>query len=109
MSLPELRGTGKLLADPRTGMTRTDKPWTSALIKFQAWKKTDAGWEEGDSIVASCMAFDEPAGILAGFTKGDSVELRGPANLEEWNGQTRLKITVAACRAPVKDKQPVNA
>jgi single-stranded DNA-binding protein len=110
MSLPELRGIGRLLSDPRTGTTKAGKPYTSALIKFTQWHKTDAGWEEGDSQVASCIAFDEDAAAtLAGFAKNDDVELRGPAKVEMWNDKPQLKITVVACRAPVKDKQAVAA
>lgn len=109
MSLPELRGIGRLLNDPRTGIGKNGKPWTSVLVKFTQWKKTDDGkWEEGDSQVASCIAFDDGVvEMLAGFVKGDDIELRGPARVEMWNDKPQLKVTVVACRAPVK--QAVNA
>lgn len=104
MSLPELRGIGRLLADPRTGIGKNGKPWTSVLVKFTQWRKTDVGWEEGDSQVASCIAFeDDPAALLAGFAKGDDVELRGPARVEMWQDKPQLKVTVVACRVPLKD------
>lgn len=102
MALPELRGTARLLTDPRTGVSKNDKPWTSALLKFPQWRKTDDGWEEGDGVVASAIAFEDVAEQLAGYAKGDEIELRGPASLEEWQGKTRLKLTIEACRRPVK-------
>jgi single-stranded DNA-binding protein len=102
MSLPTIHGTGTLLTDPKTGPTRTGGTWTNAVVRFQAWKKTDAGWEEGDTVVASCIAFGDAATVLATFGKGDSVEVRGTCGLGEWNGKPQLKLTVAACRAPVK-------
>lgn len=105
MSLPDMRGTGRLLTDPRTGTTKTDKPWTSALVKFQSWRKGDDGWEEGDSQVASCIAYEDVASALAGFAKGDDIELRGPFKVEEWQGKPQLKVTVVACRVPVKTER----
>jgi single-stranded DNA-binding protein len=102
MALPELRGIARLLSDPRTGIGKTGKPWTSALLKFTQWRKTDDGWEECDGVVASAIAFEDVAGQVADYRKGDDIEVRGPITLEEWNGKPQLKLTVAACRHPIK-------
>ncbi len=109
MALPQLRGTARLLSDPRTGESRNGKPWTSLLVKFQAWRKTDDGWEEGDSQVASCIGFDGVAEDMAGFAKGDDIELRGPAHVEMYQDKPQLKVTVVACRVPVKAAKKVAA
>lgn len=102
MALPELRGIARLLTEPKSGTGKTGKAWASALIKFPQWRKTDDGWEEGDGVVASAIGFEDVAEQIAGYAKGDEIELRGPASLEEWQGKTRLKVTVEACRRPVK-------
>lgn len=102
MALPELRGIARLLTEPRTGVGSTGKPWTSALIKFPQWRKTDDGWKEGDGVVASIIGFEDVADQLAGYAKGDEIEVRGTVTLGEWQGKPQLKLTVEACRRPVK-------
>lgn len=104
MSLPAVHGIGALIADPRSGETRSGGRWVSALVKFQAWKKQpDDTWAEGDSFVASCIAFDEDvARTLAEFAKGDKVELKGTAKPGIYRDQPQLNIVVNACRVPVK-------
>jgi hypothetical protein len=52
MALPELRGTGRLITDPRHGTTKTDQPYTSALDQVLHLAKVD-GWEEGEGTLAS--------------------------------------------------------
>ena len=100
MALPELRGTGRLLADPRTGTTKTDKPWATALIKFPTWKKTDAGWEEGEGTVASVIAFEDTALVLARYAKGDTMGVHGTAKAAVWNDKPQLAVTVTQCWTP---------
>lgn len=102
MALPELRGTGRLLTDPRTGVGRNDKPWTSALIKFPTWTKTDDGWTEGDGTVASAIAFDDTADALARYAKGDPIGVHGTAKAGVWKDKPRIDLTVTSCWTPEK-------
>ncbi len=103
MSLPTLHGTGTLISDPKTGPTKTGGTWTSVVVRFQQRRKTaDSGWVDGHAEVASCIAFDEVAAILAGFGKGDSVELKGTVGAGLWGDKPQLKVTVTACRKPVR-------
>lgn len=97
MALPELRGTGRLLTDPRTGVGKNDKPWTSALIKFPTWRKTDNGWEEGDGTVASVIAFDDLATAFAGYRKGDQVGVHGTVKAAVYNDKPQLAVTASQC------------
>ncbi len=111
MALPELRGTGRLLTDPRTGTGKNDKPWCSALVKFPTWKKTDAGWEEGDGTVASVIAFDDLAVALAEYAKGDPIGVHGTAKAAVWKDKPQLAVTATQVWTPEKtgDKQKVGA
>jgi single-stranded DNA-binding protein len=102
MALPELRGTGRLLTDPRTGIGKNEKPWTSALIKFPTWKKTDDGWEEGEGTVASVIAFEDTACVLARYAKGDTVGVHGTAKAAVWKDKPQLAVTVTQCWMPEK-------
>lgn len=102
MALPELRGTGRLLTDPRNGVGKNDKPWTSALIKFPTWKKTDSGWEEQDGAVASVIAFDDNAPLLAGYAKGDPIGVYGTVKPAVWNDKPQLAVSLTACWTPEK-------
>lgn len=97
MSLPELRGTGRLLTEPRTGTGKNGKPWASALIKFPTWRKTDSGWEEGEGTVASVIAFEDVAGALASFTKGSPVGIHGTAKAAVYNDKPQLAVTATQC------------
>ncbi len=109
MSLPTLHGTVLLTTDPRTGETRSGDPYTSALGRFQTWRKTDAGWEEGDSHAANLIAFGDAARDLAAFAKGDRVELKGTVTPAVWKDTPQLKVTVTACRVPVKQTRQLEA
>lgn len=100
MSLPTLSGTAQLLTDPKKALTRTNKPMATALLKFAAWRKIDGKWEEGDSVVASAIAFEDTARALAAFSKGDNVAVTGTCTLTVWNDQPRLNLTVQTCAAP---------
>jgi hypothetical protein len=102
VSLPTLHGTGKLLTDPKQGASQDGSPWCSAVLKFQTWRKGDDGWTEGDGVVASIIAFKDVAPALAGFAKGDEVEIKGTGGVGMWKDQPQLKVTVTACRVPVK-------
>lgn len=100
MALPELRGTGRLLTDPRIGTGKNDKPWCSALVKFPTWKKTDAGWEEGEGTVASVVAFDDMATQLATYAKGDPIGVHGSTKAAVWKDKPQLAVTLTQCWTP---------
>ena len=100
MSLPEIRGAGKLITDPRSGETRTGGRWTNGLVKFQAWKKNGDDWEPGDAVVASVIAFDDVADLLAGYAKGDDIAVQGATSVALWKDQPQLKITLAKVWTP---------
>lgn len=104
MSLPELRGTGRMITDPRTGTAKTGAPWCSALIKFPVWKKTDDGkWEEQpDAPVASVIAYDDLAGQLAGYSKGDAVGVHGTTKLAIWKDRPQFAVTATQVWTPEK-------
>lgn len=102
MSLPILRGTARLLTDPRTGDTKTGGRYASALVKFPQWRKTDDGWQEGDGAVASIVGFDERADLLAGFAKGDDVDLYGQCTVEVYRDKPQFKVTLDGVRRHVK-------
>jgi single-stranded DNA-binding protein len=102
MALPELRGTGRLLTDPRSGTGNNDKPWSSALVKFPTWRKTDDGWEETEGTVASVIAFDDLAAQLGQFTKGDSVGIHGTAKAAVWKDKPQIAVTISQCWTPEK-------
>lgn len=102
MALPEIRGNGRLITDPRTGTTKTDKPWTSALIKFPVWRKVDEQWEEGEGTVASVMAYEDNAPLLAGYAKGDAIGVHGTAKAAVWNDKPRIDVTATAIWTPEK-------
>ncbi len=109
MSLPTLRGTARLLTDPRTGDTKTGGRWTSALVKFPQWRKTDDGWQEGDGAVASIIGFDERADVLAAFAKGDEIDLYGTCVPDVYQGKPQLKVTLDGIRRHVKEPRPADA
>lgn len=101
MALPTISGTGTLLSDPKTGDTRTGGTWTNAVVKFQAWRRTDSGWEPGDEVVCAAIAFDDVAADLARYAKGDPVQIDATVNsLAIWQGKPQLKVTVSAVTQP---------
>lgn len=100
MSLPTVSGTAQLLTEPKKALTKTNKPMATALLKFAAWRKVDGKWEEGDSVVASAIAFEDTARALAEFSKGDNVVVTGTGTATVWNDQPRLSLTVQTCAAP---------
>jgi single-stranded DNA-binding protein len=109
MALPELRGTGRLLTNPRHGTAKTGDPWTSALIKFSTWRKTDNGWEEGEGTVASVIAFGDTAGPLLGYAKGDQIGVQGAVKAAAWNESPQLAITLTSCRTPERQTKKTPA
>jgi single-stranded DNA-binding protein len=102
MALPELRGTGRLITDPRHGTTKTDQPYTSALIKFSTWRKVDGTWVEGEGTLASVIAFEDNATALNDFTKGDPIGVTGPARAAIWNDKPQIAVTITSCWTPEK-------
>lgn len=102
MSLPELRGTGRLITDPRTGTGKNDVPWSSVLIKFSSWRKVDGAWEEGDGVVASVIAFGDTASLLTGYAKGDQVGVHGTVKPALWKDQPQLAVTATQVWMPEK-------
>jgi single-stranded DNA-binding protein len=102
MALPEIRGTGRLLTDPKSGAGKNDKPWASALVKFPTWRKVDNKWEEGEGTVASVIAFEDLAGTLSGYAKGDSVGIHGTVKAAVWNDKPQLAVTISQCWTPEK-------
>lgn len=100
MSLPRVTGTAKLLTDPKKALTKGGKPMATVLLKFAAWRKVDDKWVEGDSVVASAIAFEDVARTLAGFAKGDDVAVEGVATLAAWKEQPRLNLTLTAVAVP---------
>lgn len=106
MALPELRGTGRLLCDVRTGTTSTDKPYASALIKFPQWRKVDGQWEEGDGAVASVVAYDDHAIALARYAKGDDIGIHGTVKPAVYRDKPQLSITASQIWTPEKTSRP---
>jgi hypothetical protein len=104
MSLPKVTGTARLLTEPTRKATKDNKPMSTALIKFTGWRKDPAGkWVEGDSVVASAIAFEDVARDLAGFTRGDNVEVDGTVTgLQVWKDEPRLNVTVKSVAAVEK-------
>ncbi len=103
MSLPRLAGTAKLLTDPTRKVTKTNKPMSTVLLKFTGWTKGDDGkWVEGDSVVASAIAFEDVARALAGFAKGDDIQAEGVFTLTVWKDQPRLNLTLKTVAAVEK-------
>ncbi len=100
MSLPTISGNAQLLTDPRKSLTKTGKPMATALLKFQQWRKVDGKWEEGDSVLASAIAFEDAARALVAFRKGDNVAVTGTGTLVMWNAEPRLNLTVTSCAVP---------
>ncbi len=101
MSLPKVTGTARLLTEPRRMLTSTKKPMCSVLLLFQGWRKGDADkWVEGDAVKADAVAFEEVARALAGFEKGDNVEIVDATitGVEVWKDQPRLKVRVKDLR-----------
>ena len=105
MSLPEIRGAGKLVTDPRSGTTKTGGRWTNGLIRFQSWRKTGDDWEPGDAVVASVIGFDDVADLLAGYSKGDDIAVQGSTSVAVWKDQAQLKITLSKVWTPQKRKR----
>ncbi len=102
MSLPTLTGTAKLLTDPRKALTKTGKPMATVVLKFAAWRKVDGKWEEGDSVVAAAIAFEDTARELVAFAKGDDVDITGTCTLGMWQDKPQLRLTVTACTAAAR-------
>lgn len=102
MSLPTISGTAKLLTDPKKALTRDRKPMANVVLKFQAWRKVDGKWVEGDHVVVVASAFDDTARALVQHAKGDDVDVVGTATLGMWQDKPQLRVVLAEVRAHVK-------
>lgn len=102
MALPELRGTGRLLTAPRTGTTSTGTPYASTLVKFPQWRKADGEWEEGEGAVASVIAYDDNAALLAAYAKGDDVGVHGSCKPAIYKDKPQLAVTATQIWTPEK-------
>ncbi len=109
MSLPQLTGTARLLTDPRKALTKTGKPMATVLLKFVGYRKVEGKWTEGDTVVASAIAFEDVARALVGFAKGDDVDVTGTATLGMWQDKPQLSLAVKTIAAHVRQKQAVAA
>ncbi len=113
MSLPTVSGTARILTEPTRRTTAKNDPMSTVLLKFQGWRKGDDGkWIEGDAVVAGAIAFGDVALLLAGFAKGDDVEVSGTATLQVWKEQPRMSLTlksVAAVEKRQRDRESVAA
>lgn len=105
MSLPTISGTAQLLTDPKTGPTKSGGTWTNAVLKFQAWRKVDDEWTEGDAVIGAVIAFDDAAQSLLTFSKGDIVTVEGTATVALWKDQPQLRITANTVAAPERRKR----
>ncbi len=105
MSLPKVTGTARLLTEPTRKTTKTNKPMSTALLKFVGWRKDGDKWVEGDTVVASAIAFEDVAMLLAGFAKGDDIQVEGVATVGVWKDQPRLNLTLKAVAAVEKRQQ----
>ncbi len=106
MSLPRVTGTARLLTEPTRKTTKDNKPMSTVLLKFTGWRKDDAGkWVEGDSVVASAIAFEDTARLLAGFAKGDNVEIEGQiTGMSVWKDKPQMSVTIKTVAAVEKRK-----
>lgn len=111
MSLPRVTGTARLLTEPTRKATKDGKPMSNVLLKFVGWRKgPDDKWTEGDSVVASAIAFEDVARDLVAFARGDDVQVEGVATLSTWKGEPRLSLSLKAVAAVEKRKpEPVAA
>jgi single-stranded DNA-binding protein len=117
VSLPLITGTARIVADPKRGVTKTNEPWASAIVRFTGYRKVDGKWEEDTSFGASVVAFGDTARALFAFAKGDEVEIHGKVkNVTVWQpatGEPRPQLQLVAeiveagkARAP---RQPAGA
>jgi single-stranded DNA-binding protein len=90
----EVLMSGRLIRDPATRTGPSGKPFTTALLRVQ----TDGN--DGEGMVASCIAFGETGERLGRLRAGDAASVSGPARLTQWqkDGETRhgLNVTVQA-------------
>lgn len=118
MSLPCLDGVGTLSTDVRRGLTKAQKKWAGATVRFASHRKNaDGKWEEDTVIFVSVVGFDLAAEELAAFAKGDTVTVIGKIKaLGIWKperGEPRPSLEMfcehAAPPPPRHAKEPQNA
>lgn len=69
---------GKLLADPEQRTSNAGKPFTTARV---------AADSDGESVLASVIAFGSTAQQLAALGKGDTLAFVGRAKAKAWTGK----------------------
>jgi hypothetical protein len=77
VSLPQITGTARIVTDPKRGVTKTNEPWASTVVRFTGYRKVEGKWEEDASFSASVIAFGDTARTLFAFAKGDEIEVHG--------------------------------
>lgn len=89
MSLPLITGVARIVAEPKRGVTKTNEPWASAIVRFTGYRKVEGKWEEDTSFSASVIAFGDTARALFAFAKGDEIEIHGKVkDLTVWQPAT---------------------
>jgi hypothetical protein len=101
VSLPTISGTGRLITDPKRGVTSANNPWCNCVVRLVGYKKTDTGaWEEDTSYAATIAAFGDVARQLATFAKGDEIQFTGKLkDLSVWTparGEPRAQLSIKA-------------
>ncbi|MGI5236485.1 single-stranded DNA-binding protein [Dactylosporangium sp. CA-139066] len=105
MSLPEIRGDGKLITEPRSGIAKTGTPWANCMVRFTGYRKDGDDWVEDSSFVAALAAFGDEAKQLTRYAKGDAVHIEGRLrSLRLWQPERgerpELEITVKSVTPP---------
>jgi single-stranded DNA-binding protein len=96
MALPKIDGVGRLLTEVRKSLTSTQKPMASAILKFPTWhRQPEGGWEEGDGVIASIVAFEDVAKLLARYARGDEIAIWGTTAAQVWKDTPQLKVTLS--------------
>lgn len=117
MSLPLITGAARIVTDPKRGVTKTNEPWASAVVRFTGFRKVEGKWEEDTSFSASVIAFGDTARALFAFVKGDEVEIYGKVkDVTVWQPATgdprpQLQLVAETVEASQRgrSKQPLQA
>lgn len=95
--------TGNLGNDPRTGTTKTGKPYVSLSIGCTAASKDrDTGqWsDDGDPLWIGASFFDGHAGRLPALSKGDKVTVEGDLVIRSYTDQSGMQQRSLELRFP---------
>jgi single-stranded DNA-binding protein len=89
--------SGKLLKDPKPGVSRNGNPFTTVSIRVPVPQQNEG---DPDSVFASAIAFGEEAKKLARLASGDTVCVNGAARPTQWEKDGKqhhgLSVTVNA-------------